>query len=304
MRTRHSPLGALPIRPLAACLAIALSAHAFAGAEIADRGKAPQPSLTGRGVKLRPDHPAAQIRTVQNCSDSTTDSLRDIITNPNNPNYAQSGDTVDLSELPVRCGVADSTITLTSGEIAIAQASLTLQGPSADQGTVTISGGGAYRVFEHTGGGMLSIRDLTIADGYSHAASNAYGGCIRSYAPSGESLYLQNTVVAGCTVLSDTGYARGGGIDSSHEVTLVSSTISGSQALGPMKRGFGGGIEANDLTSKYSSISGNVAGDGPTRGGVGGGAYVLKGISMFASTVDHNTASYAGGLSFRSVIPV
>ncbi|HEV7490353.1 MAG TPA: hypothetical protein VGO25_06075, partial [Rhodanobacteraceae bacterium] len=121
-----------------------------------------------------------QTRTVLNCSDGAADSLRDIITNSNSPNHAQSGDTVDLSQLPVLCGMADSTITLTSGEIAIAQNSLTLQGPRAAKGTVTVSGGGAHRVFSASGAGMLSIYDLTVANGYVHSASFAYGGCIES----------------------------------------------------------------------------------------------------------------------------
>ena len=86
-----------------------------------------------------------------NCSDNATDSLRDIITNPNNPHHAQSGDTVDLSQLPMLCGMADSTITLTSGEIAITQRQPHLQGPGADKGSVTVSGGGASRVFKDSG---------------------------------------------------------------------------------------------------------------------------------------------------------
>jgi hypothetical protein len=298
---RSKPLRTSRLRPLAACLAIALSADVFAGSATTAPGNLSQPNLQAQGAragKHNSDQPAvSQTRTVLNCSDGATDSLRDIITNPSNPNHAQSGDTVDLSQLPMLCAMTDSTITLTSGEIAIDQASLTLQGPSAAQGTVTISGGHASRVLKHSVSGTLSIHDLTIANGYYHSgASFAYGGCIKAF---DGSVYLRSTTVSGCVALSDTAQASGGGVHTLGSVILVLSSVSGNQALAPMERGYGGGIAANKLFANYSSISANVAGDGTANGGLGGGAYALAGMSILASTIDRNTASYGGGLQFR-----
>lgn len=306
MRTHRSkPPHASRLRPLAACLVVALSADLFAGVVTAGQ-EVLQTKLHAHAARLAnrsPDHPnAPQTRTVLNCSDSAANSLRDIITNANNPNHAQSGDTIDLSQLPAQCGMADSTITLTSGEIAITQQALTLQGPSANQGTVTISGGGAHRVLKHSGAGMLSIYDLTVANGYFHSASSAYGGCIENVG--GGTLYLRSTTVTGCKALSDTAYARGGGIHAIGSVILTRSSVSGNQALAPAQRGFGGGIQANNVISYYSSISENVAGDGPTHGGLGGGAYALAGMAIYGSTIDHNTASYGGGLTVRDATTI
>lgn len=239
-----------------------------------------------------PSHPdTPQTWVVQNCDDHGDGSLRDII---ENPTKAKSGDFVDLSMLPTQCGATDSRITLTSGQITIAQDDLTLQGPDAVDGTLTISGGNVSRVFDHHGAGTLALTALTVASGYYEAAGDVFGGCLNSLG----SLYLDKTVVTGCTASSDAGYAFGGGIYVANGVTLVSSTVSGNKAIAPSGRGVGGGIGAASLTASYSSISGNVAGDGVV-GGFGGGAYVQASVSMFASTVDHNTASHASAFFFR-----
>ncbi len=85
---------------------------------------------------------------------------------------AASGDTIDFSAL------ACSTITLTSGAIAIPQASLTLQGPGAD--ALVIDGDFNDRVFRHTGTGTLSLADVAISDGKYVSATTPTGGCIES----------------------------------------------------------------------------------------------------------------------------
>ncbi|HEV7489757.1 MAG TPA: choice-of-anchor Q domain-containing protein, partial [Rhodanobacteraceae bacterium] len=104
--------------------------------------------------------------------------------------------------------------------------------------------------------------------------------------------------------LSDTTYARGGGIHVLGTLILTRSNVSGNQALAPASSGSGGGIQANNLISYYSSISENVAGDSPSRGGIGGGAYALEGIAIYGSTIDNNTASYGGALMFREATTI
>ncbi|HKE48052.1 MAG TPA: hypothetical protein VKB52_08300, partial [Rhodanobacteraceae bacterium] len=80
-----------------------------------------------------------------NCEDNgTTGTLRDII------GMAQSGDTVDLSGLPVACGVKEAKVTL-GDELSVEQNDLTLIGPDPSDGHVTISGNNHSRVFNHRG---------------------------------------------------------------------------------------------------------------------------------------------------------
>jgi len=240
-------------------------------------------------VDADPNNPQGSHLTVLNCNNSGMGSLRDII-----DNVAQSGDRVRLADLPITC----SSISLTTGEIVITQNDLTLQGPSSGNGSVTISGGGAHRVFHHTGSGTLAVQSLTVADGYYHTAGNAYGGCI--YSESGN-LQLNRTVVTGCTVLSDTGFANGGGVSTaffSGDVTLVLSTVSGNRAIASADAALGGGVYAGGaLNAKYSSVGGNAEYDGSGSFGVGGGASARGGATIAASTIYDNIATYGGGLN-------
>ncbi|HEV7489715.1 MAG TPA: hypothetical protein VGO25_02845, partial [Rhodanobacteraceae bacterium] len=283
-------------RQLALCLSAALlSPIAARPAPAASPMALPQYLRAGHVGSVAgqmPSHPdTPQTWVVQNCDDNGDGSLRDII---ENPAKAKTGDFVDLSLLPAQCGTINSRITLTSGQIVVAQDDLTLQGPDAVDGTVVISGGNLSRVFDHHGTGTLALTTLTVASGYYEAAGNVYGGCIHSLG----SVYLDMAVVSGCTASSDAGYAFGGGMYVANAVTLVSSTVSGNRTIAPSERGVGGGIAAASLTATYSSISGNVAGDG-VLGGFSGGAYIQSSVSMFASTVDHNTASSASAFFFR-----
>jgi hypothetical protein len=230
---------------------------------------------------------------VENCTDHDTNSLRDIV-----QNKAQSGDIIDLSQVPTRCGAANSKITLTTGEIAIPQDTLTLQGPDRSEGTVTISGGGTLRVLDHQGSGTLFIQSLTISDGFYHLAGNAYGGCVKSSA----NVSLQSTVVSNCIASSDAGSARGGGIYAFKDVGLVSSTVSGNQTIvGSVGNSQGGGISTRigSFSAKYSSVSNNVADGGPFHNGMSGGVDVLGTMTIFASTINDNKASSFGAAFSR-----
>jgi hypothetical protein len=273
-------LSAVLLSQLSAELALATSPAAALSHSAAEHRAAPR--------KHNPSITATPPWTVKNCSDHDPDSLRDII-----HNQVQSGDTVDLSLLPTLCGMTDSTITLTSGEIVVAADDLTLIGPDSANGTVTLSGGGAYRVFHHQGVGTLSVDSLTVTDGYYHFAGLAYGGCIES---DNGNIYLNRTLVTGCTALSDTASAGGGGVSALGDVTLVLSTISENQANATSAAAFGGGIFASgSLTAKYSSISNNAEHDGPGKAGAGGGAFAGT-TTIRASTIDNNSAAYSSAL--------
>lgn len=233
---------------------------------------------------------------VQNCDDDGVGSLRHVITS-----VAQSGDTVDLSQLTC------SAITLTTGgAIVVAQDDLTLIGPTA--GSLTISGDNASRVFEHTGVGLLSLQYLKVANGYEHepagSPNRALGGCIYSAGSVG----LYSSVVAGCTALSDDDHAQGGGIYVKGAATLEFSTVSGNSAISfaPVST-YGGGVRAYSLAIKYSSIANNTVSTAILSGheyGIGGGASAIHGATVVRSTFDQNHAAVGGALETYGLLQI
>lgn len=234
---------------------------------------------------------------VQNCGDGGpgSGSLRDVITS------AASGDTIDLSQLPTKCAMADSVITLSNGEIVVAQDNLTLQGPSVGSVTITPTVGSQVRVFDHTGAGVLAIKDLTLANGNVQAGMNsAAGGCVRSDG----SVFLTRSTVKNCTATSAGTYAYGGGIYALDSAVLLDSVVSGNTATGS-SRGSGGGIfvQKKGLTAKYSVLRDNEAST------FGGGAYIGSSdagtyTSISYSTLEGNMADQCGAASLYTVAGV
>ena len=270
------------MRTIALCISTALAAAATGS--FAGTSRNAQPS--GHHAADMPTTPfASQTWTVKNCKDSGPDSLRDIIENPMN---AKSGDTIDLGELPVRCGMVDSKITLGS-EIKVKQDDLYLYGPT--EGSVTISGAGTSRVFLHEGYGTLVLNGLSVVEGYFHAVNNAYGGCIES--DHGD-ITLNHVTVENCVVMSDTGFPNGGGVSARHgNVTLIASNVSHNEAKASGTHAtFGGGVYSEGSTfAWYSTISHNTAKDGK------GGGIASGGITLIASTINDNVGGYGGGIS-------
>lgn len=220
---------------------------------------------------------------VQTCDDDGPFSLRDIV-----ENKAQTGDVVDLSQLPC---AAPSLITLTTGEITVAQDDLTIRGTALT--VVTVSGNHASRVFHHTGTGALTIDRLRIEAGTEHRNGDASGGCILSYAGS---VVVHDAVVTGCTALADTGYAFGGAISAPAGVTLMHATISNNEASATTKSASGGAIfTLGGLASSYSTIASNRETDGAGHGS-GGAVVSLSGMFLAASTVAGNSGHYGGAL--------
>lgn len=228
----------------------------------------------------------ATDRVVQNCGDggAGSGSLRDMV------GTAVSGDLIDLRQLPTKCGMTHSTVTLTNGEIVMNQQDLTLQGPDAGAGSVSIvlGPGNTTRVLSHTGFGQLSINALTIANGNLQVGANtADGGCIKSNG----SIFVAGSAVTGCT--AEGIGAKGGGIYAYGSLTLVASTVSGNNAIASIW-GSGGGVFArNGLAVKYSTLSNNYAST------FGGGAYTSSatpGVDTFIldSTIEGNAAEHCG----------
>src|SRR5262249_52127117 len=107
---------------------------------------------------------------------------------------AQSGDTINFAP-----DLAGQTITLTNGELAITK-SLDIEGPGANQ--LTVSGNGASRVFDISGGTTVSIAGLTMTDGMANGSSPVLasnGGAILNYG----NLTLFNDVLSNNQAVGD-----------------------------------------------------------------------------------------------------
>ncbi len=249
-------------------------------------------AFAASGASL-PTDAAATMRVVTNCLDSGSGSLRDTIVAPT----TMSGDTVDLSQL--QC----SAITLTSGEIPVAQHDLSITGPGA--AFLAIDGGEIHRVFRHTGTGTLSISDLTITHGkYAASSGAATGGCLRSAG----NIVLTDSTVSYCLArATSSASAYGGGIFTSGDLYLNHSTVAHNLANGPsdtatvFHRVWGGGaFVAGNLLTSYSTIIGNSAGT-PDHRASGGGLYTYSNAQVTQSTISGNRADAAGGWAARSL---
>ncbi len=166
-------------------------------------------------------------------------------------------------------------------------------GPGANN--LTVSGNGANREFDISGGVTATIAGLTIADGVA-----GLGGGV--FVNSGATLSLADCTLSGNSASQDGGAifnfgtllvtdstlsanstpVGGGGIENSGTLTLTNSTVSGNSA------GSGGGIDNDDmLTVTNSTISGNSAG---FNGGVENDS-----TAIIANTIIANNTAAAGG---------
>ena len=301
MNTTRLGIGGVRLARLAACLAAALAlasggtaatrAPHDKGAPAAwlDRARnadssekpswwiRPDPAdIMARWQPIRHAIPALPVNAVvvQNCDDSGTGSLRDVLANAN------SGDTIDLTQLSC------STITLTTGSIQFAQTSITLQGPGFQY--LSISGNNTDAPLLHQGAGALYINDLSVEHGLNDIQSNnARGGCIFS---SG-SVFLNDSVVAYCTAnnATNTGGAEGGAIYG-HGVSLSNSSVVNSSAINSQSYGLGGGIYSRgSVAISHSVVAGNYASL------EAGGLYAFSGLNVMYSTIDGNHAGRDGG---------
>lgn len=223
----------------------------------------------------------AAVRTATNCNDSGSGSLRAMIAG------AASGDTIDLR------GLSCSRIVLTSGQIMIPQANLTLLGRS--RYALTIDGNRNDRVFWHTGTGRLRIEHVSVAYGSRSMQGDPItgvdiGGCIRSEGD----VELHRARVHHCSVYMsgflDTGSA-GGGVGAAGHVLVSWSAVFSNSAT---DRGFGGGVQGGSVTLYRSQVYNNAAheGAGVAAGAVGTDA---RGITATYSLIHGNRASGAGG---------
>ena len=228
-----------------------------------------------------PDVPPTSI-PVSNCNDSGAGSLRDAV------DSAIDGDTIDLTALTC------STITLTSGAIAIPVDSLTIQGPNAL--LLNIDGGYSDRVFWHLGFGELTIADVSVSHGRKYLNEGDYGAAAGGCVFSTGNLTFNDSWANYCKVGSNDDTAvRGGAIYGENGVFLNGSIVTGSKVYGAIDSRGGGVYTPGDLLVFYSMISGNRATTtgggvqvGSSRGTAGGYARIKY------STISANTQGLTG----------
>ena len=234
---------------------------------------------------------------VSNCNDAGVGSLRNAIAG------APSGETVDASGLDGVC----STITVTTGAIAVDKNDLVIKGPGADKLTVTAKLGGhqyASRIFTHSGTGTLHLQDLKVSKGYVLDRA-AKGGCIYSKG----SVVLDDTTVTGCEAktVENGGFAVGGGIFAKGALTMKHSTLTfnGSSTIENFAEG--GGAYSYGFRAYYSTVAGNAASDtGNHSGNYGGVISTGSGaVYIFNSAIAFNMANYkTGGLGVKGAAKV
>ncbi len=208
------------------------------------------------------------IDMVSNSNDSGPGSLRNAIAT------AGAGDMIEFNMTP---GHVTSPITLTTGELTIAQ-NLKIVGPGASH--LTISGNGASTVVAVSTGTNVAISGVTIADGVN-------GGTGGGVANKGDLKLLDD-------VLSDNSAQSGGAIyNSTGSLSVTGCTIESNHAS---NSGFGGGIfvTAGFVTIEDSTFQGNSA--------EGGGALVNGGgtVSLINSTLTSNSATDCGAIDNAS----
>ena len=236
---------------------------------------------------------------VTNCNDAGAGSLRDAVAS------AATGDTIDMTTL------ACSTITLTTGSIAIGQDDLTIAGPGAT--ALTIDADDSSTVFDFLGTGALAVNAVTLTNGYSNGysggaiwayygditlqdsvISNSYvydGGAAAAYTVYG-AIDLSSSTVSGNEAYA---YVATGALTSKYgDVGLMESTVTNNQADAYLVT-FGGGVYANGTALvALSSVSQNSA-TGFYYGAWAGGVYGLYGAAIVQSTISGNHADSNGG---------
>jgi len=269
------------------------------------------------------DRLAPATFSVLNLADSGPGSLRQAI--------VQSDSTPGPNKIDFAPGLS-GTITLTSGQLTIANNDVKLVGPGAD--VIAVSGNNASRVFEvdavqaaisgltitsgrvsffnpgggggiYNSGGTLTIADCTISGNTS--TGNGDGGGLYNNAGT--------VMVTGSTLRGNSSAGAGGGIDSIGTLTVTRSTfldnsstssagggiasdgtltVTGSTFKGNSSTGGGGISGSGTLTIVDSTITGNSAGISI---GLGGGGILSNGtLTVTGSTISDNSGLEGGGI--------
>ncbi|HWR42970.1 right-handed parallel beta-helix repeat-containing protein [Sporomusa sp.] len=217
---------------------------------------------------------------VMSDDDSGSGSLRDAIST------AVSGDTIIFDP-------AIDTIKLTSGQIKIDK-NLTINGPGADK--LRVSGDKKSRVFEISGGVEVTIKGISIMNGFTLDE----GGAIRNNgiltitdstifdnrADHGGAMYNNGTIIITNSTISDNTWIYLGGaiFNNNGTITITNSTISDNRAAD------GGAIANYDtITIRNSTLYNN-------RADTVGGAITNDGIITITDSMLSNNHADGGGV--------
>lgn len=235
---------------------------------------------------------ATLAATVTSClDDGGPGTLRSVVTG------ATEGATVDFAGLD--CSAQSDTITLSATRyyVPVTRNSLTIDGsgavhPISIDASKLPRGYYSNRVITHSGTGTLTIKNLTLENGYvEHAVEPASGGCLSS---SG-SVTLNSVTVTGCTITSTAGLTpTGGGVYTKGDLTLQESTVSYSTATGNADAKGGGVYVVGNLSLQNSFMEHNSATAG-TAAVLGGGAFVKGNLTLHTSSISYNTATTVAG---------
>jgi hypothetical protein len=243
-----------------------------------------------------PKH-VATTHFVDTCADDgSPNSLRSLIELSLD---VHSGDTIDLTQLPMMCSRITLSDTFPDPAITVGLDTLYLQGPGADQ--LTIDANGNSSVFRHYGNGKLQIEGVSITNGYQKTGGPPQplpnGGCIFSTG----SVILASSVVSNCTAASTSNSvpARGGAIAVDGELRMYFSSIEKSRASSAFVSSFGGGASVlGDFASYYSTVSHNSVRAESPKHGYGGGVYAAGSAKILGTTISENEADVIGGIEF------
>jgi hypothetical protein len=274
--------------PLTTCLTLALGLTL-------DHAAIAEPTTDGAQRTKQQHSKDSAVQTaithyVDTCADDgSAHSLRTLAA------IAGSGDTIDLSQLPMSCSTITVDHTVAPAFIAILQDSLSLIGPS--NRIITIDGDNYQSsIFRHFGGGKLSISNLTLAHGKYIGDANAKGGCVYSKGD----VDLTDSTITNCAITGNGSHrALGGGIYLAGNLYLLRSRVSSNSAhnIGTSDTKGGGVTVVGEFKANYSTISNNVAyGNGNLERSVAGGVYASGAVDVTNSTVAGNKAESIGGL--------
>ena len=244
---------------------------------------------------------AAVTHFLNNCNDSGAGSLRSAIASAN------SGDTIQLTMVPIlghQVPLPCSSISLSTGALAITQTSLMIEEP-AELDPISLQGD-YHRVLDHTGTGTLSLYGFMIEFGnYANSfAGAAEGGCITSKG----AVELDSMIVRYCSAYGQT--VKGGAVFSLGVTRLSNSLVTENSAgtvAGINGLAFGGGIYAlGGFESINSVISSNeVTGGGcPECQNTGGAAVFVQGSAYLrGTTISDNlqdTQQYGSAVTIKN----
>ncbi|HEX2128221.1 MAG TPA: choice-of-anchor Q domain-containing protein [Solirubrobacterales bacterium] len=236
--------------------------------------------------------PAAQAETfiVENLANDGDGSLREAIDAANTNGGVEDVDDVILFQAGL-----SGTITLQDDLDVFEGGGLAIQGPGADQ--VTVSGDDLYRIFDisNSPGQPISISGLTLRDGYTLDA----GGAIRNY---GAQLSIADAVFVSNEARYNGGAVYSDGDDSS--LSIVRSTFTGNETV----TGDGGAVAVDETAElergvviSASTFTDSRAGGGSDGGAVyiddpgGSGSGTGAGVLIESSTFTGNASSDRAG---------